>query len=242
MSGVLLSVAFYAILRVQAVVDPVVGPGLMRGMLVTAGLLSLTIAALLILRQRDLKRMLAYSSIEHMGLLALAAAIGSSLALAAALLHVLGHGLAKSSTFVISGRVLGAEGTTSLESIRDLLARRPGVAIPFLVGMLALLGLPPFSLFFSEVGIIVAGVQEGMVWAVVPALFLLLVLFAALGRHTVAMLFGETSREALDAPDTSPHGPGLPILLALGATAVLGFASGSFATLLTDAAAVLGGA
>ena len=194
MSGVLLSVAFYAILRVQAVVDPVVGPGLMRGMLVTAGLLSLTIAALLILRQRDLKRMLAYSSIEHMGLLALAAAIGSTLALSAALLHVLGHGLAKSSTFVVSGRVLSTEGTTTMASIRTLLARRPGVAIPFLVGMLALLGLPPFSLFFSEVGIIVAGVQEDMVWAVGPALLLLLVLFAGNRPTHRRMLFGEHLR------------------------------------------------
>ena len=130
----------------------------MRGMLVTAGLLSLAVAAALTIRQRDLKRMLAYSSIEHMGLLALAAAIGGVLALSAALLHVLGHGLAKSSTFVASGRILATEGTTSTTAIRGLLSRRPGVAAPFLVGMVALLGLPPFSLFFSEVAIVVAGV------------------------------------------------------------------------------------
>ena len=158
MSGVLLSVAFYAILRVQAIAGPVIGPGLMRGMLVTAGLLSLAVAAALTIRQRDLKRMLAYSSIEHMGLLALAAAAGGVLALSAALLHVLGHGLAKSSTFVVSGRILATEGTTSTTEIRGLLTRRPGVAVPFLVGMVALLGLPPFSLFFSEVAIVIAGV------------------------------------------------------------------------------------
>ncbi len=130
MSGVLLAVAFYAILRVQAVAAPVIGTGLMRGLLVTAGLLSLTIAALLVIRQRDLKRMLAYSSIEHMGLLALAAAAGGRLAIAGALLHVLGHGLAKSSTFVASGRILAAEGTTTMADIRGLVARRPGVAVP----------------------------------------------------------------------------------------------------------------
>ncbi|HSN06278.1 MAG TPA: proton-conducting transporter membrane subunit, partial [Candidatus Angelobacter sp.] len=132
MSGVLLSVAFYAILRVQAVVDPVLGPELMRGLLVSAGLLSLLVAAALIVRQRDLKRMLAYSSIEHMGLLALAAAVGGTLALAAALLHVLGHGLAKSSLFVVSGRILAVEGTTRMSGIRALLSRRPAVAVPFL--------------------------------------------------------------------------------------------------------------
>ena len=162
MSGVLLSVAFYAILRVQAIAAPVIGPDLMRGMLVTAGLLSLAVAAALIIPQRDLKRMLAYSSIEHMGLLALAAAAGGVLALSAALLHVLGHGLAKSSTFVVSGRILATEGTTSTTDIRGLLARRPGVAVPFLVGMVALLGLPPFSLFFSEVAIVIAGVERGL--------------------------------------------------------------------------------
>ena len=126
MSGVLLSVAFYAILRVQAIAAPVIGPNLMRGMLVTAGLLSLAVAAALIITQRDLKRMLAYSSIEHMGLLALAAAAGGALALSAALLHVLGHGLAKSSTFVVSGRILATEGTASTTDIRGLFSPSPG--------------------------------------------------------------------------------------------------------------------
>ena len=97
MSGVLLAVALYAILRIQAVADIVLGPGLMRGLLLTAGLASLTVAAALILRQRDYKRMLAYSSIEHMGLIAVGAAVGGPLASAAVLLHVLGHGLAKAT-------------------------------------------------------------------------------------------------------------------------------------------------
>ena len=239
MSGVLLAVAFYAILRVQAVAAPVIGTGLMRGLLVTAGLLSLTIAALLVIRQRDLKRMLAYSSIEHMGLLALAAAAGGRLAIAGALLHVLGHGLAKSSTFVASGRILAAEGTTTMADIRGLLARRPGVAVPFLVGVVALLGLPPFSLFFSEVAIVVGGVQQGLGWAMAVAVLMLLVMFAAMSRHVVAMLFGGTAADT--EPDRAPYGPRLPLLLALTATAVVGFVAGPFATVLTRAASVLGG-
>lgn len=239
MSGVLLSVAFYAILRVQAIADPVIGPDLMRGMLVTAGLLSLAVAAALIIRQRDLKRMLAYSSIEHMGLLALAAAAGGVLALSAALLHVLGHGLAKSSTFVVSGRILATEGTTSTTDIYGLFSRRPGVAVPFLVGMVALLGLPPFSLFFSEVAIVVAGVQRGLTWVMAVAVFLMLVAFAGLARHTAAVMFGQRSI-AEEPPDSAAHGPWLPLALALGATAVVGLAAGPFSTLLVRAAAVLG--
>lgn len=239
MSGVLLAVAFYAILRVQAIATPVIGSGLMRGLLVTAGLLSLTLSALLVIRQRDLKRMLAYSSIEHMGLLALAAAAGGRLAIAGALLHVLGHGLAKSTTFVASGRILAAEGTTTMADIRGLVARRPGVAVPFLVGVVALLGLPPFSLFFSEVAIVVGGVQQGLGWVMAVAVLLLLVMFAAMSRHVVAMLFGGPAAGA--EPDRAPYGPRLPLILALTATGVVGFVAGPFATLLDRAASVLGG-
>ncbi len=239
MSGVLLSVAFYAILRVQAIAVPVIGPDLMRGMLVTAGLLSLAVAAALILQQRDLKRMLAYSSIEHMGLLALAAAAGGVLAVSAALLHVLGHGLAKSSTFVVSGRILATEGTTSMADIRGLLTRRPGVAVPFLAGMVALLGLPPFSLFFSEVAIVVAGVQRGLTWVMAVAVALMLVLFASLARHSAALMFGE-DRAAGVPVDGAAHGPRLPLVIALGATAVIGFVAGPFSTVLAQAAEVLG--
>jgi hydrogenase-4 component F len=252
MSGVLLSVAFYAILRVQAVVDPVIGPELMRGLLVTAGLLSLAVSAALILRQRDLKRMLAYSSIEHMGLLALAAAVGGPLALTAALLHVLGHGLAKSSTFVVAGRVLATEGTTAIAGIRSLFARRPGIAVPFGVGMAALLGFPPFSLFFSEVAIVVAGFQRGLGAVMAVAVALILLLFAGLARHTAAMLFAPSpagsggatppgAGERSGGPDRSAHGPRLPLVIALGATAVVAFAAGPMATLLAEAARLLGG-
>jgi hydrogenase-4 component F len=254
MSGVLLSVAYYAILRVQAIIDPVIGPELMRRLLVTAGLLSLAVAAALILRQRDLKRMLAYSSIEHMGLLALAAAIGGTLALAAALLHVLGHGLAKSTTFVVSGRILVVEGTTQLAEIRPMLARRPGLAVPVLLGMTALLGLPPFSLFFSEVAIVVAGFQAGMGWVMGVAVALVLMLFAGLARHTSTLMFGPSPEGSPSAagpptrpdetpltPDRSAHGPRMPLVVALGVTAVVGFVGGPVATLLAEAANVLGG-
>jgi hydrogenase-4 component F len=253
MSGVLLAVAFYAILRVQAIAAPVIGSGFMRGMLATAGLLSLTVAALLVIRQRDLKRMLAYSSIEHMGLLALAAAAGGGLAIAGALLHVLGHGLAKSSTFVASGRILAAEGTTSIAHIRGLLARRPGVAVPFLVGVVALLGLPPFSLFFSEVAIVTGGVQRGLGWVMATAVLLLLVMFAAMSRQVTAMLFGTGPAPDGQSPmdtgagtgpdagvDRSSYGPRLPLVLALTVTGVAGFVAGPFASLLTQAASVLG--
>lgn len=250
MSGVLLSVAFYAILRVQAVVDVVVGAAFLQGLLLTAGLASIAVAALLLIRQRDLKRMLAYSSIEHMGIIAVAAAFGTTLAITAALLHILGHGLIKSSLFVVSGRILAAEGTAAIPAIRALLARRPDLGVPLLLGLAALLGLPPFSLFFTEVAVAIAGFDVGMGWAVALMAFLLLVLFAAMVRLGAGMTLGAGT--TLDDPagtaatDSSVLSAGrvgwgrqTPIALALLAAIAIGFGFGPLTQLLAAAAATL---
>ena len=166
MSGVLLSVAFYAILRIQAIADAVLGAGLMRGPAADrAGLLPWPSRPLLILRQRDYKRMLAYSSIEHMGLLAVGAAVGGPLALAAVLLHMLGHGLAKATLFVVAGRILAVEGTSRIDDVRGLLARRPGSPCRSSPAMAALLGFPPFACSSPRSAIVVAGWQAGLGWA-----------------------------------------------------------------------------
>ncbi len=161
MSGVLLSVAFYAILRVKVIADAALGPGFARALLLAAALASLLVAASLLIAQRDYKRMLAYSSIEHMGLLALGAAAGGPLALGAVLLHVLGHGLAKTVLFLGAGRILQITGTSRIDDVRGLAARQPVLAGALGLGVLALLGLPPFSLFASELGIARAGFTAG---------------------------------------------------------------------------------
>lgn len=239
MSGVLLSVALYAILRIQTITDTVIGPDFLRAMLSIGGLLSLAIAAALLIRQRDYKRMLAYSSIEHMGLMALGAAIGPP-ALPAVLLYVLGHGLTKATLFVISGRILAVEGTSVIADVRALLVQRPGLAVPWLVAMAALVGFPPFSIFFSEVGIITAGWSAGMGAVVAVALLLLLIIFAGLTRLTVAMTMGSPAGTP-PQPDYSAHGPRLPLILALGTTAVVAFIAEPVGSLLMRAAGVLGG-
>jgi hydrogenase-4 component F len=152
--------------------------------------------------------MLAYSSIEHMGLRAIGAAIGAA-ALPAVLLYMLGHGLVKATLFVVSGRILEVEGTPKIANVRALLVRRPGLAIPWLVAMAALLGFPPFSIFFSEVGIILAGWSAGMGIVVGIALVLLLVIFASLTRLTVALTIGSPHDSLDHTPPTLPdHAPG----------------------------------
>jgi hydrogenase-4 component F len=241
MSGVLLSVALYAILRIQAIADLVIGPDFLRILLSIAALLSLAVAAALLIRQRDYKRMLAYSSIEHMGLMALGAAIGLS-AIPAVLLYMLGHGLIKATLFVLSGRILAVEGTPVIADVRGLLQRRPGLAIPWLVAMAALLGFPPFSIFFSELSIVFTGWAAGMGPTIGVALLLLLLIFAALTRLTVTMTLGAPSGgDGLPAPDRSAHGPRLPVILALASAAVIPFLAEPVGALVIRAAAVLGG-
>lgn len=264
MSGVLLSVALYVILRVQAIADPVLGPDLLRNLLIAGGLLSLAVTALLVLAQRDFKRMLAYSSIEHMGLMALAAAAGGELALAALLLHVLGHGLVKAAMFVVAGRILAAEGTHHIGEVQGLLRRRPDLGIPFLAGGAALLGFPPFVTFFTEVAILLAVWQRGLGWVAAVALALLLLVFAGVARHVLGMTVGAAPEPGADstsgagsraanvpltrgqgepthADDVPARPRDVPIALALAAAGVLGFAAFPLAGVLLDGVAALTG-
>jgi hydrogenase-4 component F len=240
MSGVLLSVAFYVILRIQAITDLAVGPQLMQSLLVTAGLLSLGVAAGLVLTQRDYKRLLAYSSIEHMGLLALGAAAGGSLAIAAVLLHMLGHGLIKASMFVLAGRVSTLTGSHRVADVTGLLRSRPDLGGPFLLGTAGLLGFPPFVTFFTEVAIIVAGFSRGLGWQMGLACVLLLVIFAGISRQVLAMTLGPTTE--VRGGHRQRWWRQLPIWVALSASAALSFALWPLAGVLSQAVAVLGAA
>ncbi len=218
MSGVLLTVAFYAILRFKAVTDAAVGPGFARTLLVVVALLSLALAASLLVTQRDYKRMLAYHSIEHMGLIALGAAAGIRLAIAAVLLHILGHGLAKSVLFLTSGEIMAAEGTSQIDGVRALLARRPALGGVFGIGLVALLGLPPFSLFTSELVMVRAEFQVGLGWAAVLAMVAMVVIFIAVVGHARHMLLGPP-----ESPGVAVSPPRWVATPLVGGLAVCGF-------------------
>ncbi|WP_020578951.1 proton-conducting transporter membrane subunit [Actinopolymorpha alba] len=249
MSGVLLSVAFYAILRVKVIADAALGVAFTRTLLAVIALATLAIAASLLLAQRDYKRMLAYSSIEHMGLLALGAAAGSRLALAAVLLHVLGHGLGKAVLFLSSGRILQVTGTSQIGKVRGLATRQPLLAGCFGLGVLALIGLPPFSLFASGFGIARAGFAEGLGWVTAASFVFVLVIAAAVLTHTGRMLLGPPPPS--DAPATDPADRGavnlalpasgaVPLLVGLTACAALGITLGPLQQLLHSAATLVG--
>jgi hydrogenase-4 component F len=236
MSGVLLAVSFTAVLRYKVIADAALGDGYTRALLAGAALLTLALAAALLLAQRDYKRMLAYSSMEHMSLIALGAAIGTPLAISAVLLHI-------AVAFCSSGSILHLRRTSRIGRVRGLLARAPALGTAFGLSVVALLGLPPFSLFASELGIARAGFAAGMGWAVIIALVLVLAAFAALTARTARMLLGPSP----DAPGT-PAVParlgvaaGLPLAVGLLACAALGITAGPLTDLLTDAAAIIGG-
>ena len=222
MSGVLLPVAVYALMRYRVIAVGSLEPSFVRGLLLVVALTSLALAASLIIAQRDYKRLLAYSSIEHMALVVMGLAIGTPLAVAALLLHIMGHGLGKAVLFCGAGQILTAERTTQITRVRGLLARRPVLAGTFGVGFLALLGLPPFSLFVSELGLARAGMTAGLGWVIALALTLLVVIFVAITVHLTPMLLGSgqtVTHEGGSGGSATPLVVGLVALAALGIVA-----------------------
>lgn len=240
MSGVLLSVAVYALLRYRVIAVAALDPRFVRTLLLAVALASLALAASMLLAQRDYKRLLAYSSIEHMGLVVLGVAVGTPLAVAALLLHILGHGLGKAVLFCGSGQILAAEGSTQIADVRGLLTRRPLLAGTFALGVAALLGLPPFSLFVSELALARAAATAGLGWAVAVALALLLVVFVAVAAHAAGMLVGGAAGQS--TPDPPPGGAAAvaPLVTGLVVLAVIGMLAWPLEQLLSAAAAIAG--
>jgi hydrogenase-4 component F len=189
MSGVLLAVALYAILRWKMVVDATLGDGYTNKLFIALGLLSMVIASFSIVLSRNYKRMLAYSSIEHTGLMCLGLALGK-LGVFAAMLHLVNHTAAKSMTFLLAGRVLHRYHTAQIRDVSGLLKTMPGTARMLAAGIIAIIGLPPFGLFMSEFALIRAGFVAGRPWLMGAALVLLSVAFVAIISHLNRMLYG----------------------------------------------------
>ena len=163
--------------------------------------------------------MLAYHSVEHMGLIALGAAAGSPLAIAAVLLHILGHGIAKGVLFLASGEILLVEGTSEIEHVPALLADGRSSEGIFAFGLVALLGFPPFSLFVSELNMLRAEFSAGLGWAAGLSLLCMAVIFGAVMSHGRHMLFGS---KGSDAPATTPALVAVPLIGGLVGCAFIG--------------------
>ena len=189
MSGVLLAVAMYAIARWKAVVDAALASPFTDNLLLTTGILSLLIGVMSLVIQRHYKRMLAYSSIEHIGLVSIGLSLGP-LGVFAALLHLVNHAVAKSMAFLLAGRILHRYQTTEIARVTGLLHVMPWTGGLFAAGVVALVGLPPFGLFVSEFLLVRAAIETGRVWIAAVILLLVLVAFVSLFNHLNRMLYG----------------------------------------------------
>ncbi len=194
LSGLLLNVALYSLVRFKMLIDPALPGGLPGKMMMGFGLLSFTVAALLLHRQRDIKRLFSYSSIEHMGLMTFAFGLGGPLATFGALLHMIVHSLTKSAMFVTVGHVAHVAGTQSIDRIRGLIHTQPMIGWSFLIGTVAIAGFPPFGIFASEF-LLFTATMKSWPWLVIPLLFGLCVAFAGLFRHLQMMVYGEPPRD-----------------------------------------------
>ncbi len=192
LSGALLADAMYAVLRFNAIAVRALGPDFSRTLLLVFGFASLLLSALFVLRQHNFKRLLAYSSIEHMGVLAVGTAFGSPLASYGVALHVLTHAATKSMAFYGAGSILRKLKTREIGKVKGLLHIAPATGLLFLAAALALSGLPPFGVFRSEFLILAGGSSRAGGWFVPAALLIALVNLAFLGvfRYTNGMVLG----------------------------------------------------
>ena len=216
LSGLLLNVALYAVVRSKALVDGALDTQLAGNLMMGFGLLSVVVAAFFLSRQKDVKRLFAYSSIEHMGLTTFAFGMGGPVATFAALLHMTVHSLTKSAIFFTVGHAAQKTGTQTIDDIRGLIRTNPAIGWGLMLGSLSILGMPPFGVFASEFLIITTAMRE-QPWATPFLLIALGVAFAAVFKKTQGMVFGDTTAQRL------PHPPAiLPVFVHLALVLMLG--------------------
>jgi hydrogenase-4 component F len=236
LSGLLLNVAIYAVVRCKVLVEGSLQSPLPSQMLMGFGLTSVVLAAFFLWRQRDIKRLFAYSSIEHMGIVTFAFGMGGPVANFAALLHMTVHSLTKSAIFFAVGHATQKAGSQLMDDIRGLITLSPTVGWGLMLGSLAILGLPPFGVFASEFLILTTAMRE-QPWATPILLLALGVAFAAIFGKVQPMVFGETSARRL------PHPPALlPVFVHLAIVLMLGlYVPPYLADWYRDAARLIGG-
>jgi hydrogenase-4 component F len=190
LSGVLLKTALYAILRFGIILIKSGEFGYFSHLMILFGVISLIISTGFILVQKDLKRLLAYSSIEHIGIISLGFGLGTPLAIAGAILHVLNHAVTKSLMFFGAGNIVRTYHKHNMNSIGGVIKVLPFTGIMVLLGVFALTGFPPFSIFISEIMIVMAAFTSGSYFIAALLLLLLAIIFGAFIYHFGKILFG----------------------------------------------------
>ncbi|RJE48598.1 MULTISPECIES: hydrogenase 4 subunit F [unclassified Dehalobacter] len=224
LSGVLLNSAMYGIIRTTAIVNHNQGSSSFAGrLLIGIGILSIATAAVFILTQKDYKRLLAYSSIEHMGIIAVAIGIFTPLSIFGGLLHMINHSLTKSMLFLSAGNIMQRYDTKQIFKIKGILKTLPVSGTVFLLGLFAIAGTPPFSVFASEFSITAAIFNQSSLWVGMVFILLLAVVFAGIAVTLFKMFYGQPdSTEAADAKTGEINIPGTVCLVVLLAAVTAG--------------------
>jgi hydrogenase-4 component F len=238
LAGGVTSVAFTAILRVRAVVGAAGEGAIADQTMLAIGLFSMLVAALFLLGTPNFKRMLAYSSVEHMGILMVGAALGRG-GMIAALFHVWSNGLTKGALFLSAANLRRAAGSAAMSEVRGMAAITPRSAAIFVTGMFAVTACPPFGPFFSELQVVRAALETGHGWAVAMFLACLLLAFFGLTRVVFGIVDGRprTATKAVGKRFVETAGVILPPLVLLAMSLWLGlFAPASLRAAWTAAA------
>jgi hydrogenase-4 component F len=239
LAGGMTSCAFLALARLTQITAAAGEGGYADRLLILMGLASMAVAGALLLGQRDLKRMLAYSSVEQMGILALAIGLGAG-ATFAALLHLVNNALAKGGLFLAVGNLHRAFGGKTTDEVRGALRRLPISGTVFMLSVFAVTGSPPFGLFVSEL-LILKSIASAERW-LVGTLFLafLFLVFAGMGATSLAALQGRPPASARRSDYRDGLATAAPALVLLGLVLLFGLhLPGPVRALITDAAAAL---
>jgi len=241
LSGIETTTVLYVILRLLPILRAAPGSHVNTWIL-TFGLLSVGAAAFLLQRVRDYKRLFAFSTVEHMGIILTAAGLSGASAHFAVTLQLMSHALTKSFCFYAAGAVLLASGTRDIASIGGLIRRVPTAGVAILLGGLAIAGAPPFAPFLSELSIVRAGLLGGNYLVVSLLVFFITIAFFAIMNHIGRMVFGSMSAMASENHMRLPTSCTVAIIAAAVPVIVLGiYLPGPLQELLRLATTVLGG-
>lgn len=214
LSGVLLNSALYGLIRMLAIINKNLGSHIYTGQLLTiAGLISIATASVFILTQKDYKRMLAYSSIEHIGIITFGLGIFTPISLFASLYHMVNHAFTKSLLFLSSGNVFLKYKTREIGKVRGLLKILPITGITFLLGLFAIAGTPPFSIFSSELNMIIAAFAAHQIIPVIFFILFIATVFAGIALVALRMFFGNNLNTSINSGEENFFG--LPVLIGL---------------------------
>ena len=239
LAGGVTSCAFLAILRVYQICHAGPEADFARGLMIGMGLLSMAVAAVFMVRQRDIKRLLAYSSVEHMGILVLGIGIGG-LAVYGALLHLINNGLTKGVLFLSAGNMHRAYGSKLTDDVHGALKRVPLSGALFLAGFLAITGSPPFGPFVSEFTIVNGALGSGQFVAAGLFLLLLGIAFIGMGSTVLAVVQGTPEEKKETHVFRDGVSTGAPIVLFMALVLLLGlYVPPALESLLQQAAALV---